>query len=135
MAETNEKNYYFLKLPENFFRDKEIKKMRKLPGGEVLTNIYLKLMLLSLTNAGVLMYEGIEDTIEDELALEIDEDADTIKMLLIYLARVNLIEQHDNMLMMTQVPELTIKETDAARRQRKHRASQKAKLLCDNSVT
>lgn len=132
---TNEKNYYFLKIPENFFRDIEIKKMRTLPGGEELMIIYLKLMLLSLSNGGTLIYEGVEDTLEKELALELDEDVNSINLLMSYLRSVNLIYVVDCDLCLTQVPELIVKETDAARRQRKHRAKQKILLQCDDSVT
>ena len=39
---TNIKKYYWLKLKEDFFRDKKIKKLRKIAGGDTYTIIYLK---------------------------------------------------------------------------------------------
>ena len=39
------RRYYWLQLKEDFFKSKEMKLMRKLPGGEELTIIYLKIML------------------------------------------------------------------------------------------
>ena len=57
------KKYYWFKLKEDFFRQKEIKKLRKIAGGDTYTIIYLKMQLLSLQNAGILKYSAIEDNI------------------------------------------------------------------------
>lgn len=46
------KRYWWLKLPENFFDAIEIKKLRRIAGGDTYTIIYLKMMLLSLKNNG-----------------------------------------------------------------------------------
>ena len=48
------KRYFWLKLKEDFFRQKEIKKLRKIAGGDTFTIIYLKLQLLSLQDNGKL---------------------------------------------------------------------------------
>ena len=37
------KKFFWLKLKEDFFRDKRIKKLRKIAGGDTYTIIYLKL--------------------------------------------------------------------------------------------
>ena len=55
------KKYFWLKLKDNFFKQKSIKKLRKMAGGDTFTIIYLKMQLLSLTNEGKLYYEGVED--------------------------------------------------------------------------
>ena len=85
------KKYYWLKLKEDFFNQKEIKKLRKIAGGDTYTIIYLKMQLLSLKNGGILKYEGTEDTFSEQLALEIDEDIDNIEVTLSYLNKNNLI--------------------------------------------
>ena len=41
------KRYYWLKMEENFFNDKRVKKLRKIAGGDTYTIIYLKMMLSS----------------------------------------------------------------------------------------
>ena len=46
----NSKKYYWLKLKNDFFTSKEMKKLRKIAGGDTYTIIYLKLQLLSLQN-------------------------------------------------------------------------------------
>ena len=117
-----EKTYYFLKLPSGFFKDRPLKKLRRMAGGSVYTIIYQKLLLLSLENQGKLFFEEIEDTFEDEMALELDENIEDVQMTLIYLQKNNLIEQiNSNEYFLPQIPEMISKETDAARRKRKSR--------------
>ena len=65
------KKYYWLKLKNDFFRQKEIKKLRQIAGGDTYVIIYLKMQLLSLQNNGRLFFEGYEDTFANELALEL----------------------------------------------------------------
>ena len=71
------KRYYWLKLNEGFFDQPVIKKLRKIAGGDTYTCIYLKMMLMSVKTEGVLIYEGLEETLEKELALKLDEDEKT----------------------------------------------------------
>ncbi|MCS4463376.1 phage replisome organizer N-terminal domain-containing protein [Clostridium botulinum] len=87
------KKYYWLKLKEDFFRQKEIKKLRKIAGGDTYTIIYLKMMLLSLKDEGKLFFEGLEDSFIDEIALEIDEDLENVKVTIMFLIKCRLIEE------------------------------------------
>lgn len=47
------KRFYWLKLKEDFFQQKAMKKLRRMERGEVLTIVYLKMQLSSLRNGGV----------------------------------------------------------------------------------
>ena len=67
--EINGKRYFWLKLDRHFFNNARIKKLRRLAGGDTYTIIYLKLLLLSIEFNGLLIYEGIEETFEKEMAL------------------------------------------------------------------
>ena len=117
------KKYYWLKLKENFFTAKEIKKLRHIAGGDTYTVIYLKLMLLSLQDEGKLFFDGIEDTFSEELALELDEDPDNVKVTLMYLQKLGLLEETSGTeAFLTQVPEAIGKETDKAGIMRRIRA-------------
>ena len=82
------KKYYWLRLKNNFFQQKEIKKLRKIAGGDTYTIIYLKLQLLSINNNGVLIFERTESSLIEQLALEIDEDVENINITLAFL-RIN----------------------------------------------
>lgn len=94
--EINNKRYYWLKLDRHFFRDARIKKLRRIAGGDTYTIIYLKLMLLSIECNGYLIYEGIEETFEAEMANKLDEDEENVRVTINYL-RIQglLIEKND----------------------------------------
>ena len=133
----NEKKYYWLKLKEGFFGDKPIKKLRTIAGGDTYTIIYLKLMLLSLKENGRLYYDGIEETFYEELALEIDENADNVKITLVLLQKMGLLEEiSESEAFLTQIPECVGSETAGAERVRKFRQRQNRKALqCNTDVT
>ncbi|MGA4517391.1 phage replisome organizer N-terminal domain-containing protein [Solibacillus silvestris] len=133
MAET--KKYYWLKLKEDFFKDKSIKKMRKIAGGDTYTIIYLKLMLLGIKDEGKLFFEGVEDTFADEIALELDEDVENVKVTLMYLLKMGLLQEvNEAELFLTRVPECVGKETSKAELMRKKRARDKAASIEDGNI-
>jgi predicted phage replisome organizer len=135
MADT--KKYYWLKLKEDFFRDKRIKKLRRIAGGDTYTVIYLKMQLLSIKNNGYLIYEGIEDNFAEELALELDEDTDNVKVTLAFLNGNGMLEETEqDHFLMTETIKCIGSESASAERVRKHRErkSQKA-LQCNAQVT
>lgn len=119
-----EKKLYWLKMKQGFFDDKAIKKLRSLAGGDTYTIIYLKMLLTSLKENGIIYYDGIESTFPEEVALEISENPDDVKMTMAYLQAKGLLETNidQNFLFMTEVPELVGSETTAAARKRKQRA-------------
>ena len=109
--------------------------MRKLPGGEEITIIYLKIMLVSLADEGKIYFEGLADDLAEELALLIDEDPEAIRMALLFLSQKNLLTTSDNFqYKLEQVPEMIGSETASTRRARKHRESRKA-LQCNTDAT
>lgn len=136
MAEKEkEPKYYWLRLKEDFFRDKEIKKLRKIAGGDTYTIIYLKLQLLSLKDSGKLYFEGLEEDFASEMALELDEDVENIKITLSYLHKCGLIEELDiNEFSLPQTIECIGSESRSAPRVRRHRNKVKA-LQCNGDVT
>lgn len=91
-----EKRYYWLKLKENYFDSPKIKKLRKIAGGDTYTIIYLKLQLLSIKNNGIIEYEKIEPTFQEELALKLDEDVENISVTLSYLQAQGLVDVNEN---------------------------------------
>lgn len=130
------KKYFWLKLKDNFFKQKSIKKLRKMAGGDTFTIIYLKMQLLSLTNEGKLYYEGIEDNFVEELALELDENVEDIQMTVLYLQKNNLIEfgELPDEYILPEVIGSIGSESASAERVRKYREKQKA-LQCNTTVT
>ncbi|GAB3065435.1 phage replisome organizer N-terminal domain-containing protein [Salinicoccus sesuvii] len=127
------KRYFWLKLKDDFFGQKEIKMLRRIAGGDTYTIIYLKMLLLSLKNDGKIYFDGIADNFVEEIALDIDEDVQNTQITFNYLTQKGLIEFADEELAMTNIASMIGSETESARRVRKHR-EQKA-LQSNNDVT
>lgn len=90
------KRYYWLKLYDGFFSSLRIKKLRKLAGGDTYLAIYLKMQLLAMKSDGILKWSGLEDDFTSELALELDEEPENIKVTLAYLLSCGLAETDDS---------------------------------------
>lgn len=133
------KKYYWLKLKNDFFTNKKIKKLRKIAGGDTYTIIYLKMQLLSIKDGGKLFFENVEDSFTEELALELDEDVENVKVTLIFLIKNGLlVEANPEEFILPETIECIGSETSSAERVRKHRELQKRKQLmlhCNTSVT
>ena len=133
------KRYYWIKLKQDFFNQKEIKKLRKLAGGDTYTIIFFKLQLLSLNNNGLIYFDGLEKTFEEEIALEIDEDIDNVRITLTYLINLGWIEEitSDDEIYYSLTKIEVGSESSSAARVRKHRSkANKIQLLqCNDKVT
>lgn len=117
-----EKKYYWLKLGDEFFGDKTIKKLRKIAGGDTYTIIYLKMLLLAVKQNNRLYFEGVEETFPAELALELDEDVENVAVTCSFLEKKGLLKvMSEEEFILTQCDEMVGSETDAARRKRKQR--------------
>lgn len=120
-----EKRYYWLKLTEQFFKDKAMKKLRKIAGGDTYTIIYLKMLLKAISQDNKLYFEGVENNFIEELALELDEEADNVSVTVSYLKSRGLIVVGDDEMQLMQCDEMIGTETDAARRKRLQREREK----------
>ena len=134
------KRYYWLKLKENFFKEKAIKKLRKIAGGDTYTIIYLKMLLLSLQNEGKIYFDEIEDDFAEEIALEIDEEAENVKVTIMFLEKCGLLTRESEEIMyLNGIEEMIGSETSSAARVRKHRnnalQSNTQALQCNTEVT
>lgn len=131
----SEKRYYWLKLYDTFFDNKTSKFLRKLPDGDKILLVYLKLQLKLLKNEGVFVFENLCDNIAEEVALTLDEDVNIVKLLLTALEKTRAIEfLNKNTFMLSEMQDLIGSEGSSAERVRKHR--EKYKLLhCNAQVT
>lgn len=129
------KKYIWLKLKEDFFQQKPIKKLRKMAGGATFTLIYLKMQLLSLKSEGKLYFDNVEENFAEEIALELDETVDDVKMTLLFLEKNNLIEVGDlpDEYILPQVMDCIGSETAAAERMRKMRKAKAQEKIGFNS--
>jgi predicted phage replisome organizer len=130
------KKYYWLKLEARFFDDLRIKKLRNIAGGDTYTCIYLKLMLLSLKNDGYIDFEGVYDTIEDEIAEKLSEKIENVKATLIFCEKMKMLEINEGEeLYLAQVKDMTGSETASTIRSRKSRGLKDKALQCNTNAT
>ena len=126
------KRYYWLKLMDDFFDSKRIKKLRKLAGGDTYTIIYLKMQLLSLKKGGYLEYSGLEDEFYKEVALDIDEDEANVQVTVQFLLSCGLLQTSDNIeYVLPFVKNNLGSETASTRRSRISRQNAKKALQCN----
>lgn len=129
------KRYFWLKLHKDFFQRKEIKRLRKIAGGDTYTIIYLKMLLRSIMSDGKLYFDGLEDDFASELALDLDEKEENVQITIQYLLKSGLLEMcSDEEYYLPDTKYSTGCETAVAVRVRRHREKQKA-LQCNTDVT
>lgn len=117
-----EKRYFWLKLKDDFFDEKYIKALRKLPRGDSLTVIYLKMQLKSLKTEGYIHYEGVLPDSITELSLFLDEEESLVRTAVENLIKFGAIERLDNeAFYMVALQSLIGSETQAAERVRRQR--------------
>ena len=136
---------YWLKLREDYFQSPKIKKLRSVAGGDRYALIYLEMQCYSIRNEGIIIYEGLEKTLAEELALILNENPTDVEFLLGYLEKYKLIECiEDDQFLLPEAAMAIGSETEVAERVRKSRAKKKqeqisqqeAKLLqCNTEVT
>lgn len=130
-----DKRYYWFKMEQSFFEQKEIKYLRRLPGGDTYTIIYLKLILKSLENDGKIYYENIGDDYSQEWALEIEEDEKAVSFLVAFLINKGLmIDCGFDEFEITKTKSLVGSETASAERKRRQRERER-ELLQFKDVT
>lgn len=128
------KRYFWLKLHKDFFQRKEIKRLRKIAGGDTYTIIYLKMLLRSIMSDGKLYFDGLEDDFASELALDLDEKEENVQITIQYLLKSGLLEMcSDEEYYLPDTKNSTGCETAAASRMRRCRA--KKDKLERNNVT
>ena len=129
------KRYFWLKLHKDFFQRKEIKRLRKIAGGDTYTIIYLKMLLRSIMSEGKLYFDGLEGDFAAEVALDLDESEENVQITITYLLNSGLLEMRsDDEYYLPDTKNSTGCETAVAARVRRHREKQKA-LQCNTDVT
>lgn len=129
------KRYFWLRLHDDFFSSVRIKKLRRMAGGDTYVVIYLKMQLKALKTEGVLTWKGYEDDFVNELAIDLDEEPDNVRVTLAYLLSCGLAETDGAAnFFLPYVIENTGSETASTQRVREFRARQKA-LQCNADET
>jgi predicted phage replisome organizer len=136
-----EKRYFWLKFKRDFFNDLRIRKLQSIPGGDTYVLAYIKILTYSIPTSGIIIYQGIFETIEEEIALEIREDPKTIRFVLEYASNHGMLEgMEQGKFYLPYVAENIGSEGASAQRMRKLRsqkdtARKLSSSQCDATVT
>ena len=118
--------YFWLKLHKDYFSRLAQKKMKRQEHGKEMQIVYLRMMLLSIDKDGYIYYQGVYDSLEEELSEEFDEPVEIIKETLDYLKKNNMISIDENLdCFVPETLEITGSETKAAERMRRMREKKK----------
>ena len=131
-----EKRYYWFKFQEDFFDDKRIKRLRQIPGGDTYLVIYLRLMNRTLNTKGYLYFDNVFDNFYEEIAMDIGEQPESVRMTINILLKLGLIEQSPdgNILHLTELENNIGSESASAKRVRDYRARQSQNALPCNDT-
>lgn len=135
---TEEKKRYWLKLDKDFLKSSQIKVIKNMPNGKDYVIFYLSLMLESVETIGHLRFSNLVPYNEEMLASVTDTNIDIVRTAVKIFESLGLMEiLDDGTIYMTQVAEMTGKESESAERVRRYRLKQKQQLAlqCNGNVT
>lgn len=135
---TEEKKRYWLKLDKDFLKSSQIKVIKNMPNGKDYVIFYLALMLESVETIGHLRFSNLVPYNEEMLASVTDTNVDIVRTAVKIFESLGLMEiLDDGTIYMTQVAEMTGKESESAERVRRYRLKQKQQLAlqCNDNVT
>ena len=134
------RRFYWMKLPSDYFGQLIQKKMRKQPDGAEMQLIYLKMLLYCIDKDAEIIFQGVYDSVEDEIAEEIGEDAEAVKKTIIFLEANRKLERTEHGFILPEALERVGSEsvsTERVRRFRERKAlqSDEQALQCNTDVT
>ena len=132
----DEKRLFWLQLKNTYFNQLTQKKMRKQQNGLEMQVIYLRMMLLSLDNKGYIFYQGVYDSIEEELSEEFNEPIELVKQTINFLVENKMVktDKDEGGLFIPEALECTVSKGASAIRMERKRAKDKASQ-CDDNIT
>ncbi len=124
------KRYYWMKLRDNFFGELTTIAMRKLPDGDAICLVYLKLMLHAIKSDGQIHYEGIFESLEAELSAMLGEDEEIVRRCIEAMVKFGLAVREGDDLFIVAIDKLVGSESSSAKRMRESRARKAASEQC-----
>lgn len=134
------RRFYWMKLPSDYFGQLIQKKMRKQPDGAEMQLIYLKMLLYCIDKDAEIIFQGVYDSVEDEMAEEIGEEAEVVKKTLSFLEANKKLERTEHGFILPEALERVGSEGTSAERMRNMRQRQVSQSdgevsQCDADVT
>lgn len=124
---------------EEFFDSKHIKAIRRLPSGDTIALIYLKLHTKCLKKNGYYYFDETAPTIEEEISSFLEEDVNMVKLTLEALKKFKLIDVvRESELYLPTTDELKVgseAESTVRSREYRYRKKQEKLLQCNTTAT
>ena len=137
-----EKKRYWLKLDKDFLKSPQIKIIKNMPNGKDYIIFYLSLLLESIETIGHLRFSNLVPYNEEMLSSVTDTNVDVVRTAMKLFLELGLVEiLDDGTIYMTQVAQMTGKESESAERVRQYRLRKKEEeqkqlmLHCNDNVT
>lgn len=137
-----EKKRYWLKLDKDFLKSPQIKVIKNMPNGKDYIIFYLSLLLESIETIGHLRFSNLVPYNEEMLSSVTDTSVDIVRPAMKLFLELGLVEiLDDGTIYMTQVAQMTGKESESAERVRQYRLRKKEEeqkqlmLHCNDNVT
>ena len=133
---TKKKAFTWLKFRNNFITgERALLKLKTLYSdkGKVYTYIYIEMLIATLNSDGIFRFEQVGDSIEEELAMVLNENLDDIKATVDYLEKYGLVIRTSDYLELVKFKYMVGKETEDAERKRNERAAKKAKNTANSN--
>lgn len=137
-----EKKRYWLKLDKDFLKSPQIKVIKNMPNGKDYIIFYLSLLLESIETIGHLRFSNLVPYNEEMLSSVTDTNVDVVRTAMKLFLELGLVEiLDDGTIYMTQVAQMTGKESESAERVRQYRLRKKEEeqkqlmLHCNDDVT
>lgn len=127
------RRFYWMKLPSDYFRQLFQRKMKKQTNGSKMQVVYLQMLLYSIDKNAIFPYQGVYETIEEEIAEELDENLELVKETVKFLEENQRVERTENGLHLFEAEKMVGSEGASAGRMREMR--QRKASHCDSSVT
>lgn len=96
LTKDDKQAYFWWKFRHDFFDDIGIRRLSKLPNGDTLILLYIKLITLSLKCNGYICYEGTGIDLIEELSLHLDRDIEECRELIEKSEKYKLITLTDD---------------------------------------
>jgi predicted phage replisome organizer len=128
------KRYYWMKLKVTYFDQLVQKKMKRQQNGRDMQVIYLRMLLCSLEKDGYIHYQGVYESLEEELAEEFDEPVELVQQTIQFMVDNNMVSiDEESNYFLPEAIACTGSESYSAERMRKLREKRKMSQ-CDASV-
>lgn len=132
------KKKYWLKLDKDFLKSPQMKVIKNMSNGKDYIIFYLSLMLESVETVGHLRFTSLVPYNAEMLSAITDTNVDIVKNAIKIFCELGMMQIFDDgTIFMTQVPDITGKESESAERVRQYRIRQEEQkaLQCNEDVT